>query len=121
MRGALGGEEAGEPPVAEINGELSPFAAVLVESALERRDEIDALLSAALQNWDLRRLGAVDRAVLRLAVAELMTRSDVPAAVTINEAIEIARSLASAESARFANGVLDRVRKELGRDPHTTT
>jgi N utilization substance protein B len=121
MRGALGSEEAGEPPVAEINGELSPFAAVLVESALERRDEIDALLSAALQNWDLRRLGAVDRAVLRLAVAELMTRSDVPAAVTINEAIEIARSLASAESARFANGVLDRVRKELGRDPHTTT
>jgi N utilization substance protein B len=58
---------------------------------------------------------------LRLAVAEMLVHSDIPAAVTINEAIEIARSLATAESARFANGVLDRVRKELGRDAHTAS
>jgi N utilization substance protein B len=82
--------------------------------------EIDALLAAALQNWDLRRLGAVDRAVLRVAVGEMLAHPDIPAAVTINEAIEIARSLGSTESARFANGVLDRVRKELGRDPRAT-
>lgn len=119
MHGELGdGGSAADLPLADANGELPPFAAGLVTAALARRGEIDALLSAALQNWELRRLGAVDRAILRLAVAELLTRSDVPAAVTINEAIEIARSLATAESARFANGVLDRVRKELGRDPH---
>jgi N utilization substance protein B len=58
---------------------------------------------------------------LRLAVAEMLVHPDIPAAVTINEAIEIARSLATAESARFANGVLDRVRKELGRDAHTAS
>ena len=79
------------------------------------------LLSGALQNWDLRRLGAVDRAVLRLAVAEMLTRPDIPPAVTINEAIEIARQLATEDSSRFANGVLDRVRKELGRDPRAVS
>lgn len=101
-----------------VEGEASAFAGELVEQALGRLEEIDRLLSAALQNWDLRRLGAVDRAILRLAVAEMLTHPGIPAAVTINEAIEIARSLATAESARFANGVLDRVRKELGRDAH---
>ena len=92
------------------------FTRELVGSTLARLSEIDRLLESALQNWDLRRLGAVDRAILRVAVAELLTRQDIPAAVTINEAIEIARSLASTESARFANGVLDRVRQEIGRD-----
>jgi len=118
MRGVLvplAGEKEPEWPV---EGDASPFAGELVEQALGRLEEVDRLLTAALQNWDLRRLGAVDRAILRLAVAEMLAHPDIPAAVTINEAIEIARSLATAESARFANGVLDRVRKELGRDAH---
>ena len=117
MRGALSGAEK---PAAEEE-ELVAFARDLVEQAAARIGEIDTLLAAALQNWDLKRLGAVDRAVLRTAVAEMLSHQDIPAAVTINEAIEIARSLGSAESARFANGVLDRVRKEIGRDPRATT
>lgn len=118
MRGVLVPRAEDEEPAWPVDGGGSPFAAALVGQALGRLDEVDRLLSAALQNWDLRRLGAVDRAILRLAVAEMLVHPDIPAAVTINEAIEIARSLASAESARFANGVLDRVRKEIGRDPH---
>jgi N utilization substance protein B len=117
MRGTLG--EA-EKPTGDVE-ELVPFARILVDQAGARITEIDTLLSGALQNWDLKRLGAVDRAVLRTAVAEMISHPDIPAAVTINEAIEIARSLGSAESARFANGVLDRVRKEIGRDPRTTS
>jgi len=117
MRGTLVGEEESPPTEAEA---LPAFAVALLESTLSRVGEIDGLLASALQNWDLRRLGAVDRAVLRVAVGEMLAHPDIPAAVTINEAIEIARSLGSAESARFANGVLDRVRKELGRDPRTT-
>lgn len=104
-----------------VQEELPPFAQALLDHGLQRLPEIDGLLAAALQNWDLKRLGAVDRAILRLAVAEMLTCPDIPPAVTINEAIEIARSLASAESARFANGVLDRVRKEIGRDSHTAS
>ena len=116
MRGALG--EAGKA-AADIE-EPMPFARDLLDHAATRLGEIDTLLAAALQNWDLKRLGAVDRAVLRTAVAEMLSHPDIPAAVTINEAIEIARSLGSAESGRFANGVLDRVRKEIGRDPRAT-
>ena len=116
MRGVLA-PVADKPVEADgLESEIVPFARELLERSLERLPEIDVLLSTALQNWDLRRLGAVDRAILRLAVAEMLTCPDIPPAVTINEAIEIARSLASAESARFANGVLDRVRKEIGRD-----
>ncbi len=118
MRGVLVPLAAEKEPEWPVEGDASPFAGELVEQALGRLEEVDRLLTAALQNWDLRRLGAVDRAILRLAVAEMLAHPDIPAAVTINEAIEIARSLATAESARFANGVLDRVRKELGRDAH---
>jgi N utilization substance protein B len=116
MRGAL----AAADEKAESAEEISVFARDLLEQSAARLGEIDKLLVAALQNWDLKRLGAVDRAVLRVAVAEMLAHPDIPAAVTINEAIEIARSLGSAESARFANGVLDRVRKEMGRDPRAT-
>ena len=118
MRGVLAPPDPEKEPAWPVEGEASPFADELVGQALGRIGEVDALLAAALQNWDLRRLGAVDRAILRLAVAEMLVHDDIPAAVTINEAIEIARRLATAESARFANGVLDRVRKEIGRDPH---
>ncbi len=118
MRGVLV-PQAGETDA--VQEEVAPFARELLDRTLDRLTEIDALLAAALQNWDLRRLGAVDRAILRVAVAEMLTCPDIPPAVTINEAIEIARSLASAESARFANGVLDRVRKEIGRDSHAAS
>ena len=118
MRGVLV-PQAGETD--NVQEEVAPFARELLDRTLDRLTEIDALLAASLQNWDLRRLGAVDRAILRVAVAEMLTCPDIPPAVTINEAIEIARSLASAESARFANGVLDRVRKEIGRDSHAAS
>lgn len=121
MRGVLVPQPVENEPDWPVEGDASAFADELVGQALARIAEIDQLLTAALQNWDLRRLGAVDRAILRLAVAEMLVHPDIPAAVTINEAIEIARSLATAESARFANGVLDRVRKELGRDAHTAS
>lgn len=116
MRGALRGEEQS----VQDGDDLAPFAQELLGHTDARLAAIDGLLAAALQNWDLKRLGAVDRAVLRIAVAEMTGCPDIPAAVTINEAIEIARSLGSAESARFANGVLDRVRREIGRDPRAT-
>ena len=121
MRGVLVPVAEEKDPSKGLEEEIQPFASELLAGALDRLTEIDALLTNALQNWDLRRLGAVDRAILRLAVAEMLTHPDIPPAVTINEAIEIARNLASTESARFANGVLDRVRKEIGRDSHAAS
>ena len=85
-----------------------------VVGALEqRRSEVDAELQSALEGWVVARLAATDRAVLRVAVAELLARPGSPARVVLDEAIEIARTYGSEESGRFVNGVLDRAARHL--------
>jgi transcription antitermination protein NusB len=77
--------------------------------------EIDALIGKFAENYDLHRIAAVDRNILRLGIYEMLHSPDVPPVVTINEAIEIAKKFGSEESSRFVNGILDRVRAELNR------
>ena len=89
----------GEPPVPE-------YAVELVEGVVERRGEIDELLATYAQGWTLDRMPAVDRNVLRIGVYELLWRDDVPDAVAIDEAVELARTLSTDESPRFVNGLL---------------
>ena len=85
-----------------------------VIGTLERRStEVDGALSAAAERWEIGRLAATDRAVLRVAVGELLGRPGTPARVILNEAIEIARRFGSEDSGRFVNGVLDRVAHSL--------
>lgn len=78
-----------------------------------RADEVDETLRRAAERWELPRLAATDRSVLRSAVAELIGRPGTPVRVVLNEAIEIAKRFGSDESGRFVNGVLDRVAHEL--------
>ncbi len=94
--------EVGEPPVA-------PYAAVLVEGVLAHQDEIDGLISEHAQGWTLPRLPGVDRALLRIAIYELLYCPDVPDAVAIDEAVELAKSLSTDESPSFLNGILGTV------------
>jgi N utilization substance protein B len=82
-----------------------------------RGAEIDAALARHSRNWSLERLAATDRAVLRLAAAELLFRPDVPGRVVIDEAIEISRRFGNASSSAFVNGVLDAVWRET--DPRS--
>ncbi len=91
------------------------FADGLVEGTLSRKKEIDAELSRVMINWSLHRLAAVDRNILRIAVYELRYRDDIPPVVTINEAIDIARKFSTADSGKFVNGILDRIKGELNR------
>ena len=80
----------------------------------QRGGDVDAALQGALEErWPLPRLAATDRAVLRVAVAELLARPGSPARVVLDEAIEIARTFGSAESGAFVNGVLDRTARTL--------
>jgi N utilization substance protein B len=89
---------------------LAPFCLGLYDSVIARQDEIDRLLQEAAENWRLHRMAAVDRNVLRLGTAELLAIApDAPAAVVINEAIELARRYGSKDSPGFVNGVLDKV------------
>ncbi len=106
--------------LARVPPHARAFATELAEATLSRLSEIDALLGQFIENWNLPRLAATDRAILRVAAAELTTRQDIPAAVTINEAIEMARELGTNDSPRFVNGVLDRIRLHLGRPSRST-
>lgn len=99
-------EEAESPDVAA-------YARGLVEACCRARERIDALLAAAATRWDVSRMALVDRNVARVAVCELTERRDVPAAVALDEAIEIAKEFGAADSPAFVNGVLDAVRRQL--------
>lgn len=91
------------------------FTEDLVKGTLERINEIDRMIEKVTENWLLKRMAAVDRNILRFAAYEILYRRDIPSAVTINEAIEIAKRYSSIESASFLNGVLDRLAKEAGK------
>ena len=101
------------PPVAE-------YTITLVEGETANRERIDELLTQHAEGWTLARMPAVDRAVLRLGLYELLWSDDVPPAVAIDEAVELVKSLSTDDSPRFVNGVLgriagiaDRLRKSL--------
>jgi len=98
---------------ADVGSDVQNFAEDLFRVATDRAGEIDGLIEGHAQHWRMERMAAVDRNLLRAAVAELLGFPDTPRAVVINEALEIARKFSSPESVQFINGVLDSVGKEL--------
>jgi len=98
---------------ATASAEVRGFADDLFRVATDRVTEIDALIEKHAEHWRMERMAAVDRNLLRAAVAELLAYRETPRAVVINEALEIARKFSSPESVHFVNGVLDSVGKEL--------
>ncbi len=97
----------------DVEEETRGFADDLLRIATDREDEVDGLISKHAQNWRLERMAVVDRNLLRTAVAEMIGFPKTPAAVVINETLEIARRYAASESITFLNGVLDAVGREL--------
>lgn len=93
------------------------YAKELVDGVCARLSEIDEHLKRLASNYELNRLAAVDRNILRLAIYEMLFCQDIPPVVSINEAIEIAKRFGGEDSGRFVNGVLDKLRTELNRDP----
>jgi len=94
-----------DPPVNEYTVEL-------VEGVAANRERIDEILTEYADGWTISRMPGVDRAVLRIGVYELLWRGDIPSAVSIDEAVELAKSLSTEESPRFVNGVLARVLRD---------
>lgn len=89
------------------------FTEDIVYGTIRHLSEIDAAIQKAAEHWVLQRMAAVDRNILRSAAYELLYRKDIPSAVTINEAIEIAKRFSSIESAAFINGILDTIAKGI--------
>ncbi|HXZ31727.1 MAG TPA: transcription antitermination factor NusB [Terriglobales bacterium] len=96
-----------------VPDDVREFTEDLFRVATDRSREIDALIERHAENWRMDRMAAVDRNLLRAAVAELTGFPATPLAVVINEALEIARKFSSPESVQFINGVLDSVGREL--------
>ena len=92
---------------------MKEFAEQRIRGVLARRDELDAALTPFLDNWEMYRLGTVDRNVLRLGAWELTYDSELPAPIAINEAVDIAKFFSDSQSGRFVNGVLDKYSKSL--------
>lgn len=97
----------------ELEDDLRELVEDIIGAVARQGAEIDALLTEAAEHWELDRLAATDRAVLRSAIAELLARPGVPVRVVLDEAITLAKRFGSEESGRFVNGVLDRVARRL--------
>jgi N utilization substance protein B len=98
-------ERVGSPDAPPV----SDYTVALVEGIAVNRPRIDQLIAEHAEGWTLPRMPAVDRAVLRLGLYELLWADDVPDAVAINEAVELAKALSTDDSPRFVNGVLGRI------------
>lgn len=95
--------------------DLKEFADDLVKGTMENIKEIDRVIQEAAEHWDMKRMAAVDRNILRFAVYEILYRQDIPPAVTMNEALEIAKKYSSLESVPFINGLLDKIARDVGK------
>jgi len=95
--------------------DVKNFTEDLVTGTLDKIDHIDTMIEQVTENWLLKRMAAVDRNILRFAAYEILYRKDIPSAVTINEALEIAKKFSSTDSAPFINGVLDKLSREVGK------
>ncbi len=99
--------------VTDVDAETRGFAEDLYRVATSRAVEIDALIEEHSQNWRLERMPVVDRNLLRAGIAEMLGFPKTPAAIVINESLEVARRYAAPESVNFLNGVLDAVARDL--------
>jgi transcription antitermination protein NusB len=88
---------------------LNPYTVTVARGVTEHSAHVDDLIAAHLQGWTLDRLPAVDRAILRVAVWELLHAEDVPEPVAVDEAVELAKQLSTDDSPAFVNGVLGQV------------
>jgi N utilization substance protein B len=90
--------------------DVRPFFQRLVRGVLKSRSELDALIERFSENWSLDRMSGVDRNAMRIAVYELVCCRDIPAKVSINEAVDIGKKFGTEESGAFINGIVDSIR-----------
>lgn len=92
------------------------FASTLIHAVIDSAEECDALIRGQVEHWEFNRLAVIDKIILRMALCEFLLFEDIPPKVTINEAIEIARSYSTEKSDKFVNGVLDSLLETLKKE-----
>ena len=106
----------GSSPSQQISDGHRTFAATLALGVADAVATIDPMIREAAEHWRIERMNVLDRLILRLAIYEFLHEADTPAKVIINEALELARTFSTDESIGFINGILDAVRRSLGRE-----
>ena len=96
----------------QIDDKGKEFAEALAAGALAQIEKLDEMIRKYAQNWDIKRMAALDRNILRLGAYEILFETDTPVSVIIDEAVEIAKTFSTAESGKFVNGILDRIKDE---------
>jgi transcription antitermination protein NusB len=103
---ALYQDEVTGRPAAEAIEERAPFARELIDGVEDHRDELDAEIARLAKGWELERIAALEKSILRVALYELHHRDDVPAEVAIDEAVALAKRYCGADTPSFVNGIL---------------
>jgi transcription antitermination protein NusB len=97
------------------------FGEELIHGTIEHGEEIDGRIRILAQNWEFDRIAKIDLAIMRVAIFEMLFRKDIPPVVSINEAIDLSKEFSNADAKRFINGILDRLKDDLGRDARKAT
>ena len=92
------------------------FGEELIHGVIDNIADIDSRIKGLAHNWEFERIAKIDLAILRLAMFEMIHRKDIPPVVSINEAIDLSKQFSNADAKRFINGILDRLKGQLGRD-----
>ncbi|MDX2186130.1 MAG: transcription antitermination factor NusB [Opitutaceae bacterium] len=92
------------------------FGEELIHGVLERIEDVDTRIRSLAHNWEFDRIARIDLAILRVAIFEMLFRKDIPPVVSINEAIDLSKEFSNQDAKRFINGILDRLKDQLGRD-----
>ena len=92
------------------------FGEELINGVITNVVDIDGRIRGLAHNWDFERIAKIDLAILRLAIFEMVYRKDIPPVVSINEAIDLSKQFSNLDAKRFINGILDRMKDQLGRD-----
>ncbi|MDP6779896.1 MAG: transcription antitermination factor NusB [Candidatus Latescibacteria bacterium] len=98
----------------DLSPEVSRFARRLGEEAWARREDLDQMIGSVSENWSLDRISRIDRLILRMALSEMLGFDDIPAKVSLDEAIELAKRYSQEKSPGFVNGILDALLKREG-------
>ncbi len=100
----------------QIKEEAKRFSRILFKKVLQNIEKIDDLIKGSVKSWDFSRIGLVEKNILRIGVCELLFLSDIPVAITINEAIELEKKYGGKDAKNFINGVLDYIAKALEKE-----
>ena len=103
-------------PELESDPSSLEFAEKLFQRTVDRQAEVDRIISSHAENWDLNRIAAIDRMLLRMATCEFLAFEEIPPKVSIDEAIEIAKKFSTPQSGKFINGILDSILMDLQRE-----